>query len=847
LYLEKLAAVSDSSDEAMAAFGTGNEMLMQTLSRAAVAMALLCAAPLLTQARESRSRPGLNQAAAAPQLQAAAEPQNVLRQYCFTCHNQRLKTGGLVLDALDVSNVAANAETWEKVLRKLQLGVMPPVGVGRPNEATYTSVIGYLEHSLDRASAAQPNPGHPVLHRLNRAEYRNAIRDLLGFDVDVTQLLPPDDSAYGFDNVADVLNTSPALLQGYLSAARKISAVAVGDPGMPAGADTYSVGQDLSQDEHLEDLPLGTVGGLSTWHMFPIDGEYDFQIKLFRTNLNAIRGLQSPHQLELALDGSRILLADLGGDADLVAVQTNPTEASDAIETKRLRIRLFAKAGRHDISAAFLGESSPRLETNRLQRFVRDFNPYDAEGAPHVQSVTVKGPFNPTKAWNPVSPQVFLCHPKVSADDTPCARRILTILARRAYRGPVSPDDVKRLMVFYQKGRAEGSFEAGIEFVLRSILVSPEFVFRAEAAPAAIKPGVPYRVTDYELASRLSFFLWSSIPDETLLDLASVGRLHRPDVLAQQVRRMLADARANAFVENFAGQWLQLRNLKRIVPNSDIFPDFDDNLRQASQREAELFFGSIVREDRNTLDLMTADYTFVNERLARHYRIPGIVGSNFRRVQLSDPARWGLLGKSAVLLVTSHANTTSPVLRGKWVLENVLGAPPPPPPPNVPALKENEPGTVPRTMREQMEQHRANPVCAACHKNMDPIGFVLENFDAVGAWRTTNEGGVPLNTVDVLADGTKVTDVASLRAALLKRPSIFLQTLTEKLMIYALGRGLTYQDEPTARRIVRNAESQGNRFSALIMGIVDSEQFQMRVKLEDEVVASNAAPLPPRR
>jgi hypothetical protein len=731
-----------------------------------------------------------------------------------------------------VANVTSTAETWEKVLRKLQLGVMPPPGVRRPDQATYDDLIVWLEDSLDRAAAAQANPGHPVLHRLNRAEYANAIHDLLGLEVDVMPLLPPDDSAFGFDNVADVLNTSPALLQAYLAAARKISAVATGDPRVSAGSDTYSVGQDLSQDEHLDGLPVGTVGGMVASHTFPVDGEYDIQVKLYRTNLNAIRGLQAPHQLELTLDGRRLLLAHLGGDDDLVAVQANPTAASDGIETTRLRIRVSVKAGRRELASAFLGETSPRLETNRLQRFVRDFNPYDAEGAPHVQSITIKGPFNATKSWTPVSDRLFSCHPSIEADDMACARKILTHVGRSAYRRPLSNQEIGRLMSFYQKGRAGGPFEAGIEFGLRFVLASPAFVFRAEGTPSHLKPGTPYRITDYELASRLSFFLWSSIPDDELLAVAGEQRLHRPGVLAQQVKRMLADSRSDAFVRNFAGQWLQLRNLKRITPNSDIFPDFDDNLRQAFAREAELFFASIVREDRNALDLMTADYTFVNERLARHYGIRGVFGSNFRRVPLSDPQRWGLLGKGAILLVTSHPNTTSPVLRGKWVLENVLGSPPPPPPPDVPALKEREAGVAPRTMREQMEEHRANPVCAACHKTMDPIGFVLENFDAVGAWRETNDGGVLLNTVDVLADGSTVKDVITLRAALLKRPEVFLQTLAEKLMVYGLGRGLTYEDEPIARRIVRQAESQGNRFSAIVMGIVSSDQFQMRMARE---------------
>jgi hypothetical protein len=768
----------------------------------------------------------------------AGTPTNaeLLKQYCFGCHNERLKAGGLALDTLDTQNVAANADVWEKVLRKLQLGAMPPLNARRPDDAAYAELIHRLDDDLDRAATAKPNPGHPLLHRLNRAEYANAIRDLLGLDVNVSALLPPDDSAFGFDNVADVLNTSPALLQAYLSAARKISAVAAGDPHVSPGSDTYSVPQDLSQDEHLDGLPLGTVGGLSAHHTFPVDGEYEFQVRLYRTNLSAIRGLQAPHQLELTLDGKRILIATLGGNDDLVAVQKNPTAASDALEMQRLRIRLSVKAGRHEIESAFLGETSPRFETNRLQRFVRDFNPYDAEGAPHVQSVTVKGPFNAATSWHPLSAELSVCRPAAAAEE-PCARRVLTGIARRAYRRPLSAEETQRVMVFYRQRRAAGSFDAGLEFALRFILASPAFVFRAENAPEQVKPGTAYRISDYELASRLSFFLWSSIPDDTLLNLAAEGRLHQREVLAQQVSRMLADRRADAFVENFAGQWLQLRNLKRIVPNSDIFPDFDDNLRQAFGREAELFFGSVVHEDRSVLDLLDGDYTFVNERLARHYGIPGVLGSNFRRVHLDDQQRWGMLGKGAVLLVTSHANTTSPVLRGKWVLENLLGAPPPAPPPDVPALKENEPGAKPRTMREQMEQHRVSAICAGCHKTMEPIGFALENFDAVGAWRTTAEGGVPLNTADVLNDGSRINDAVTLRTALLKRAPVFVQTLTEKLMVYGLGRGLSYEDEPVARRIVRSAEQQGNRFSSLIVGIVTSEPFQMRMKVTEQQVA----------
>jgi hypothetical protein len=756
----------------------------------------------------------------------AAARRATLDQFCVTCHNQRLNTAGLALDRLDLDNVSKDAEAWEKVVRKLRLGVMPPEGAPRPDRLKYDELIESLEKALD--ASARRTAGRPLLHRLNRTEYANAIRDLFGLDVDVASLLPPDDAAFGFDNVAEALGSSPALMQAYLAAARKISSIVVGSAAVDPSSETYSVRQDLSQDHHLEGQPLGTVGGMSAGHTFPLDGEYEFQVRLFRTNLSAIRGLEDEHQVELTLDGKRILLAEFGGDEDLVALQKNPTDASDRLETTRLRVRVFVNAGPRELAAAFLDETPPLLRTNRLQRFVRDFNPFDAEGAPHVQSITVTGPFNAVTSGNRSPFRVFSCRPDDSRAGSSCARRIVSTIARRAYRRPVTAQEVDNLMSFYQRGRTAGSFTTGIELALRRILASPSFVFRPEREPAGLAPGAPYRITDFELASRLSFFLWSSIPDEELLRLAGETRLRQPDVLSQQVRRMLADSRSDALIANFAGQWLQLRNLRGIVPNSDVFPDFDDNLRQAFRREAELFFGSIVTEDRSVLDLLTADYTFVNERLAKHYGIPGVFGSRFRRVPLSDDARRGLLGKGAVLLVTSHANTTSPVLRGKWVLDNILGAPPPPPPPDVPALKENESGAVPRTMREQMELHRTNPTCTACHKRMDPIGFALENFDAVGAWRTTDEGGVRLDTSDVLANGTRVDGVSELRQALLDRPTVFVQTLVEKLMVYALGRGLTHEDMPAVRAIVRSAEGRNLRFSAVIAGIVSSVPFQMR-------------------
>jgi hypothetical protein len=773
----------------------------------------------------------IGMSAAVGHVDAAAPQKAILDQYCITCHSSRLKTGGLSLEGLDVDHVAADTATWEKVVTKLRLRVMPPLGVRRPDEGTYDQLTSWLEGQLDAAALAHPNPGLPVLHRLNRAEYANAIRDLMGLDVDVAALLPPDDAAYGFDNVADALGSSPALLQAYLGAARKISVIAVGDPRVGVNRDTYATRQDLSQDQHIDGLPLGTQGGVAATHTFPVDGDYEFQLRLWRTNLSAMRGLQDPHQVEITLDGTRILLATVGGDEDLVRLQKNPTATSDEIEATRLHVRVHVKAGTRTIAAAFLEETPWTLETARLQPFIRDFNsPFAAEGAPHVQTLSVEGPYNVSPTNQPPAAKLFVCRPSASVGEAACGRRIVTTVGRRAYRHPLTQAEIDGLMGFYNTARKGASFNAGIEFALRRILASPSFVFRPEHEPATQTAGTSYRITDYELASRLSFFLWSSIPDDELLRAAGTGTLSKPDVLHAQVRRMLVDPKSAALVTNFAGQWLQLRNLRGIVPNPETFPDFDDNLRQAFRTEAEMFFDSVVHEDRNVLDLMTADDTFVNERLAKHYGIPGVFGSSFRRVRVPDESRRGLLGKGAVLMVTSHATTTSPVLRGKWVLDNLLGAPPPPPLPNVPALEEPRPGEAPKTMRAQMEQHRNNPVCAGCHKTMDPIGFALENFDVDGSWRTANVGGIALDTADLLPDGTRIDGVAGLRGALLKRPEVFVQALAGKLLLYALGRGLTMNDMPALRAIVRNARGEQYRFSSIVMGIVDSVPFQMRMK-----------------
>jgi hypothetical protein len=600
-----------------------------------------------------------------------------------------------------------------------------------------------------------------------------------------------------------------------------------------AGSESYYTRGDQSQSQHLEGLPLGTVGGIGVRHTFPLDGEYQFQVTLIRTNLEATRGLEHPHQLEIAIDGERVFLGALGGDAE--AGQTGTiTEKSDATDA-RLRARVRVKAGPHLVTATFVRKIAE--STNRLRPFLRsNAGTYDSTGRPHVKSLTIAGPFDATGPGDtPSRRRIFVCHPTSTASassEEGCARRVLTTLARRAYRRPVNEDDVAPLLTFYRAGRRTGTFETGVQLALRRLLASPMFVFRVEDDPAGAAVS---RVSDVELVSRLSFFLWSSMPDDTLLDLAAANGLHAPAVLEAQVRRMLADPKADALVENFAGQWLHIRNLQNIAPNTDEFPDFDNDLREAFRHETELFFRSVMREDRNVLDLLTADYTFVNERLAKHYGVLGVYGSQFRRVTVADDARRGLLGKGSILLVTSHADRTAPTLRGKWILENLLGTPPPAPPGNVPPFEQTA-GPKPRTIRERMEIHRANPSCAGCHRSMDALGFTLENFNAVGAWRT-RDAGLDVNAQGTMADGQAAVGVTGLRAALLKRPEVFVQTLTDKLMTYALGRGLQYYDMPAIRRILRESAAQDDRFSSIVLGIVKSTPFEMRRKAEAAVEA----------
>ena len=785
------------------------------------------AALWLVMAATSATQAPPQPSAASPVSSAA--PADVVKQYCYGCHSQRVKAGGLVLETVDVSKPAAHGEILEKVAMKLRAGMMPPAGSPRPSPEVRNALVNYFESSLDAAAVAAPNPGRPALHRLNRAEYANAIRDLLALDIDPAVLLPPDDSSDGFDNNADVLGVSPALLERYLAAARKIGALALGDPQAGPSTDVYRAPPDMSQSQHREGLPLGTQGGLVAKHTFPSDGEYVIKVKLQETTLGQIRGLEYVNQVEVLLDGERIHIADIGGPEDYVGSADNATDVLNNIGA-RLTVRVPVTAGPHVIAAAFIGRSAVQ-GGQRLQYFRRtNVDTTDHTGFAHVEYLSIAGPFKATgTARTPSRDRILICRPATPAQEPTCARQIVETLARRAYRRPVSATEVNRLMAFYEAGRKDGSFDRGIERALRSILASPKFVFRAEQ-DAQAPAGTVYAISDLELASRLSFFLWSSIPDDQLIDVARRGTLRQPVVFERQVRRMLADRRSDALVANFAGQWLQLRNLRSSIPDQNDFPDFDDNLRQAFRRETELFFQSIVSEDRSALDLLRADYTFVNERLAKHYGIPNVYGSRFRRVSLGENnVRGGLLGQGSILTVTSYANRTSPVLRGKWILENIVGTPPPPPPANVPLLQDTDANGRVLSMRERMVQHRSRPECASCHRLMDPAGLSMENFDAIGRWRTRTESGSEVDASGGLPDGSEFTGASGLRSALLRRPDLFVGTLTEKLMTYGLGRGLEFHDAPAVRTVVRNAQAQDYRFSSLVLGIVRSDPFLMRM------------------
>ena len=726
---------------------------------------------------------------------------------------------GLALDTLDPGDVGPDAEVWEKVVRKLRSRMMPPIGRPRPDSVTYDRLASSLEASLDQVAAAHPNPGRgETFHRLNRTEYRNAIRDFLALEVDVDSLLPKDEPTHGFDNVA-VAGLSSTLLERYLGAAKKISGLAVGSPPRSPDSSVFLVPADRTQEEHFEGLPFGTRGGTVFDHVFRLDGDYDIEIRLARDRDGDLEGLNEPHQVELTLDGTPVR-----------TFTVEPVLQGEQAQAGIFNVRMPVRAGSQAIGATFVKRPSSLIEGVRQPTLARFNLDRHRRLQPAVYSVSVVGPFDPTGAGDTASRgRIFTCHPDAGAEEAACARTILSSLARRAYRRPVTDADLQAPLSFYEEGLAEGGFEAGIEMALRALLVSPDFLFRVERDPAGVAPGETYPIGHLELASRLSFFLWSSIPDDELLDAAIAGTLEDPAVLEHQVRRMLSDPRAEALVENFAAQWLFLRNLAVTVPDPRRFLDFDDDLRQALQRETELFFESIVREDRSTLDLLGARYTFVNERLARHYGIPNINGSHFRRVEFTtDDARGGLLGQGSILTVTSYANRTSPVLRGKWILENILGTPPPLPPANVPPLEESSPDGTALSMRERMEAHRANAACASCHRLMDPIGLSTENFDAIGRWRDYGEDRSAIDASGSLPDGTTFEGVAGLRRALVARPKLFVTTVVEKLLTYALGRGLEHYDAPVVRKIVRDAGTSDYRFSSVVLGIARSVPFQMR-------------------
>jgi hypothetical protein len=741
-------------------------------------------------------------AARRPAVAAVEQPLDpaFIKTYCVTCHNDRLKTAGLALDTVSLDDIPAHAETLEKVVLKLKTGLMPPAGAPRPDRAVLDGFAAALETRLDKALPANANLTTPALHRLNRVEYANAVRDLLSLDVDVSALLPADGSSEGFDNLAEALAVSPSLVQGYVSAAMKISRQAVGDRQAVASQVVYAAPSGLAQDRHIDGLPLGTRGGLLITHTFPLDAEYEFSVG--------------------------------GGGPGGAAAATDFTIDGERVQAQNLRkFRIPVSAGPHTIGVAV-------LDRNRgagVDDIYSDFR-VNAEFtvAGGVQNVTILGPFNAKGAGDtPARKRIFTCTPATAAEEATCARTILSTLARRAYRGPVSTPEIDTLMKFYQQGRDDegGDFESGIQQGLARILVAPRFVFRVEEEPKTVASGAPYRISDVDLASRLSFFLWSSIPDEELLDVASKGRLHDPVVLRAQVKRMLADPKSDALIRNFAGQWLFLRELANVQSEAK---NFDDNLRKAFQTETEMLFSTIVREDRSLVDLLDADYTFVDERLARHYGIPNVHGSYFRRVPLpANSPRRGLLGEGSMLTITSVATRTSPVSRGKWILENLLGAPPPQPPPGVEINLDPDPkAEKPTTLRQRMEMHRRSPQCASCHRLMDPIGFSLENFDQVGTWRE-QEAGQPIDATGQLADGTPVKGIDDLRRAVLARSDAFMSTAARKMLTYALGRPLSYEDMPTVRTIVRRTAADKNRFSSLILGVIESAPFQMRIKKPD--------------
>jgi hypothetical protein len=763
----------------------------------------------------------------------------LVNQYCVSCHNQKLKTANLMLDTADAAHVSNSAETWEKVIVKLRSRSMPPPGLPRPDNATYDSAAGWLESELDRAAAVHVNPGRTAsLHRLNRTEYANAVRDLIAVDVDAEAMLPPDEQAFGFDTNADALAIEPALLDRYVAAAAKIARQAVGDPTIPAAFERYGAIKDNSneqtylwQKERLgEDFPLGTRGGIAARHYFPVDGEYVFRLRLQRTFTSEIRGLNVPNEFEIRVDGKRVAQFTLGGPAAKTQPASDPKKVFLYDGDEALQARVAVKAGSHEVVGTMLKAEDPEPEgigPDHLPLWSRQSDTPNTPAA--ISSMYIGGPYNAQVPHDSPSRRlIFVCQPLSAADELPCATKILSRLARRAYRRSATSDDVETLLTFYKRGRAAGNFDQGIRDALERVLVGPDFLFRIEADPAGAASGTVYRISDVELASRLSFALWSSIPDDTLLDLAIRGKLKEPAILEKQVSRMLADRRTRgSLVQNFFAEWLLTRNIGLLNPETTKFPWFDDNLRFAFATEIDMFLDAQLKEDHSIVDLLTSNETFLNEQLARHYGIPGIYGSHFRRVTLTDENRFGLLGKAAVLSVTSYPTRTAPTIRGKFLLENILAAPVPAPPPNIPALEASAPEGKVLPVREMLQAHRANAVCASCHARMDPLGLSLENFDAIGQWRTT-DAGKAIDASGVLLDGTKVDGPVALRRALVAQKEEFVRTVTAKLLTYSLGRGIEYYDAPAIRGIVRNAAADDYRWSAVIQGIVKSAPFQMR-------------------
>jgi mono/diheme cytochrome c family protein len=780
--------------------------MIRTRAQASVVMALAVAVLLPPAALQAQ-----NSAAT-----AAAVHRATLEQYCVGCHSGPTPFAGLNLQPLDASDLEANGIIWEKMLRKLRNREMPPAGMPRPDAATYEALVKYIETGRDRLAETKPNPGRTTLHRLNRTEYANAIRDLLALEIDVAELLPADDIGYGFDNIGDVLTVSPLLMERYLATAGKISRLAVGDITLAASYQTYFVPKGLNQRDRMSDaMQIGSRGGTSVRHHFPVDGEYEISVGLQTGRFDEFLGMRRERKLDLRLDDQRLELFTIPANSN--AGKLVAGSAPDS----HLKLRVPVKAGNRTLVATFLKDSvKPEgiLLRNRDTAFF--------EG---VGSISVAGPFNAQGPGDTASrAKIFLCHPSTQAQEEPCAEKILQNLARRAYRRPVTADDLAPLFALYRQGAKNGGFEAGVKLALRRILVSPAFIFRMEPDPPNATPGSVHRISDVELASRLSFFLWSSIPDDELLSVAESRRLSEPSVLGQQVQRMLADPRSQALMKNFAGQWLFLRNIARIQPDPASFPNFDENLRLALAQETELLIESTLREDRSIADLLNTNYTFVNQRLAEHYGMKGIYGSEFRRVAVNDPNRQGLLGQASILTVTSYPNRTAPTIRGKWVLEQLLGTAPPPPPPNVPSLKEDA-SIKNLTMRQRMELHRSNPTCAVCHRMMDPLGFALENFDGLGRWRADMGPGTgPIDSSGVLPDGTRFDGPAGLREVLTGKREMFVETATERLLTYALGRGVEAYDRPVLRKIVRGAAADDYRWSSIILGIVNSAPFQMR-------------------